>query len=107
MRAAVVFFAGGSRDRMVALARALARGMESQGHQVDVVDGRRAPLAGGEDAAPAPVDGEALGQGEGFDGRLGHGGGMIHQLGQGDKVRGRQGERLGLQRVWLLPALFG
>jgi len=41
MRAAVVFFAGGSRDRMIALARALARGMESQGHQVDVVDGDR------------------------------------------------------------------
>lgn len=41
MRAAVVFFAGGSRDKVVALARALARGIEAQGHQVDVVDGDR------------------------------------------------------------------
>lgn len=41
MRAAVVFFAGSGRDRILSLARALARGMEAQGHQVDVVDGDR------------------------------------------------------------------
>lgn len=41
MRAAVVFFAGSSRDKIVGLARALARGMEAQGHQVDIVDGDR------------------------------------------------------------------
>jgi menaquinone-dependent protoporphyrinogen IX oxidase len=39
MRAVVVFFAGSSRDKILSLARALARGMEGQGHQVDIVDG--------------------------------------------------------------------
>jgi menaquinone-dependent protoporphyrinogen IX oxidase len=39
MRAAVVFFGGSSRDKILGLARALARGMEAQGHQVDIVDG--------------------------------------------------------------------
>jgi len=41
MRAAVVFFALSSRDRVLSIARSLARGMESQGHQVDIVDGTR------------------------------------------------------------------
>lgn len=41
MRAAVVYFAANSRDRILNLARALARGIESQGHQVDIVDGLR------------------------------------------------------------------
>jgi flavorubredoxin len=39
MRAAVVFFATNSRDRILNMARALARGIESQGHQVDIIDG--------------------------------------------------------------------
>jgi menaquinone-dependent protoporphyrinogen IX oxidase len=41
MRTAVVFFAPNSRDRVLNIARSLARGMESQGHQVDIVDGTR------------------------------------------------------------------
>ena len=39
MRAAVVFFATNSRDKILNLTRALARGIESQGHQVDIIDG--------------------------------------------------------------------
>ena len=39
MRTAVVFFAGNSRDKLLSLSRALARGIESQGHQVDIIDG--------------------------------------------------------------------
>ena len=39
MRAAVVFFSGKSNDRVGGLARALAKGMERQGHTVDLVDG--------------------------------------------------------------------
>jgi len=41
MRAAVVFFSGSSNDRIGDLARALAKGMERQGHTVDVIDGAR------------------------------------------------------------------
>jgi flavorubredoxin len=41
MRAAVVFFSAMSRDRILSIARSLARGIESQGHQVDIVDGTR------------------------------------------------------------------
>ncbi len=45
MRAAVVFFSPasptGSRGRLLELARALARGIESQGHTVDLIDGYR------------------------------------------------------------------
>jgi menaquinone-dependent protoporphyrinogen IX oxidase len=41
MRAAVVFFVGSSRDKMVQTSKALARGIESQGNQVDIVDGDR------------------------------------------------------------------
>ncbi len=41
MRAAVVFFSTRSRERMMGLARALARGIESQGHSADVFDGDR------------------------------------------------------------------
>ena len=43
MRAAVVFFSGKSSDRIGDLARALAKGMERQGHTVDVIDGTRDP----------------------------------------------------------------
>ena len=39
MRTAVVFFEGKSRRRLLGLSQALARGMEAQGHQVDVIDG--------------------------------------------------------------------
>ena len=39
MRAAVVFFATNSRDKILNITRSLARGIESQGHQVDIIDG--------------------------------------------------------------------
>ncbi len=39
MRIAVVFFSTFSRDKILNLARGLARGIESQGHHVDIVDG--------------------------------------------------------------------
>jgi menaquinone-dependent protoporphyrinogen IX oxidase len=39
MRAAVVFFATNSRDKILNISRSLARGIESQGHQVDIIDG--------------------------------------------------------------------
>jgi menaquinone-dependent protoporphyrinogen IX oxidase len=39
MRVAVVFFSGQSGDRVRDLARALGKGLERQGHQVDLVDG--------------------------------------------------------------------
>ena len=39
MRIAVVFFEGKNRKRLLALAQALAKGIETQGHQVDVIDG--------------------------------------------------------------------
>jgi hypothetical protein len=39
MRAAVVYFSGSRNDRLGDLARALAKGMERQGHTVDVIDG--------------------------------------------------------------------
>jgi hypothetical protein len=41
MRAAVIFFSGRSNDRISGLARALAKGMERQGHMVDVIDGTK------------------------------------------------------------------
>ena len=39
MRTAVVFFEGKSRKRLLGLAQALAKGIQEQGHQVDVIDG--------------------------------------------------------------------
>ena len=39
MRTAVVFFEGKSRKRLLGLAQGLAKGMQEQGHQVDVIDG--------------------------------------------------------------------
>ena len=39
MRTAVVFFSGNSREQILNLSRALARGIEAQGNQVDIVDG--------------------------------------------------------------------
>lgn len=39
MRTAVVFFSTSSRDKILSVAKALAKGIESQGHQVDIIDG--------------------------------------------------------------------
>jgi len=39
MRAAVVFFAMNSRNKILNITKSLARGIESQGHQVDIIDG--------------------------------------------------------------------
>ncbi|MFP4330457.1 MAG: hypothetical protein ACOC28_00620 [Alkalispirochaetaceae bacterium] len=39
MRVAVLFFADTSRDRVRDISRALAEGVESQGHDVDLIDG--------------------------------------------------------------------
>ncbi|MFP3960017.1 MAG: hypothetical protein ACLFUM_03710 [Spirochaetaceae bacterium] len=41
MRVATVFFPQGNRERLMHLAKALSRGIESQGHQVDLIDGTR------------------------------------------------------------------
>ena len=41
MRVGVVFFADRNRQGLLALARGLGAGLESQGHQVDVIDGIR------------------------------------------------------------------
>jgi len=41
MRVAVVFFSGRKRDAIMALAKALAKGIERQGNQVDVLEGNR------------------------------------------------------------------
>ena len=40
-RTAVVFFPGGSSQKLAELARALARGIQAQGHTADVVDGSK------------------------------------------------------------------
>lgn len=39
MRTAVVFIGGSNRDKLMDVSKGLARGIESQGHQVDLVDG--------------------------------------------------------------------
>ena len=39
MRVAVVFFAEKKRDKILNITKGLVRGIESQGHQVDVIDG--------------------------------------------------------------------
>ena len=41
MRVAVIYFAGPRRKQLVELSRSLAKGLESQGHDVDLVDGDR------------------------------------------------------------------
>ena len=41
MRIAVVFVPGRNRDKLLNIAKGLARGIEQQGHQVDIVDGSR------------------------------------------------------------------
>lgn len=39
MRVAIVFFAPQNREKMINISKALAKGVESQGHQVEIVDG--------------------------------------------------------------------
>ena len=39
MRVAAVFFTGKNRNRILELTKALAKGIEAQGHRVDIVDG--------------------------------------------------------------------
>lgn len=41
MRTAIIFFAENSREKMLQMTRALAKGIEAQGHQVDIIDGGR------------------------------------------------------------------
>jgi menaquinone-dependent protoporphyrinogen IX oxidase len=41
MRAAVIYFAGSKRQQLTELSRALAQGLEEQGHQVDIIDAER------------------------------------------------------------------
>lgn len=41
MRVAVVYVAGRDRARLLEITRSLARGIESQGHHVDIIDGER------------------------------------------------------------------
>ena len=41
MRIAAVFFAGKNRNRLLDVTKVLARGLESQGNQVDIIDGDR------------------------------------------------------------------
>ena len=39
MRVVIVFFSEGKRDKLLEISRALASGIEAQGHTVDLVDG--------------------------------------------------------------------
>lgn len=41
MRVAVVYVSGRDRGRLLNITRSLARGIESQGHHVDIIDGER------------------------------------------------------------------
>lgn len=41
MRVAVIYFAGSKRQKLTELSRSLAKGLEEQGHQVDIIDGER------------------------------------------------------------------
>ena len=41
MRIVVVFIPGQNREKLLNIAKGLARGIEQQGHQVDIVDGSR------------------------------------------------------------------
>jgi flavorubredoxin len=41
MRVAVVFFSGRNRDKLMGLAKGIARGIEKQGNQVDTFEGQR------------------------------------------------------------------
>ncbi len=39
MRTAVIFFSSDRRERILNITRALAKGIEAQGHQTDIIDG--------------------------------------------------------------------
>jgi len=39
MRVGIVFFPGNERDSLLSVSKGLAKGIESQGHQVDIIDG--------------------------------------------------------------------
>ncbi len=41
MKIAVVFFAGGQRSKLIEVSKGLVKGIEAQGHQVDLIDGDR------------------------------------------------------------------
>ena len=41
MRIAVIYFAGGQRNKLVEVSKGLVKGIEAQGHQVDLIDGDR------------------------------------------------------------------
>ncbi len=41
MRVAIVFIGEKKRDQLLSLSKGLAKGLESQGHQVDIIDGNR------------------------------------------------------------------
>ncbi len=41
MRTAVIFFTGKNRNKLLNISRSLARGIEKQGYQVDIIDGDR------------------------------------------------------------------
>jgi hypothetical protein len=41
MRIAVVYFAERNRERLLSLSKGLTKGIESQGHRVDIIDGMR------------------------------------------------------------------
>ena len=41
MRAAIVFFEGKNRAKTLEIVKGLAQGIESHGHQVDIIDGER------------------------------------------------------------------
>ena len=41
MRIAVIYFSGNNRNKLLNSARGLVRGIESQGHIVDLIDGRQ------------------------------------------------------------------
>ena len=41
MRVAIVFVSSGKRDKLIAISKALASGIEAQGHTVELIDGAR------------------------------------------------------------------
>ena len=41
MRIAVIFFAEKNREKLLSISKSLAKGIEAQGHQVDIIDGTR------------------------------------------------------------------
>lgn len=41
MRVGIIFFSKNNRDKLLKITKGLASGMESQGHQVDIIDGDR------------------------------------------------------------------